>query len=183
MEVRCFNNGYILQLMYFSSKKVTFCPVSLQLRLCGLTNGSTRSITWSLTLSILSSYWLIMFPDTPHLWKQILVGRISHGDPYCQLMLKKKKIVSTIQKEIFFRWGSCGGCSCSAATAGCCCGHHLPPVQDYVSLCSHFFIAFFHCRGSLAIFLSSHQRVDASHTSSRSPPALGAAKQATGWWT
>lgn len=76
-------------LYIFSSKKSLF--VSIQLRLCGRTNGSTRSITWSRTLSILSSYWLIMFPDTPHLWQQILVSRLSHCDPYCQLILKKKK--------------------------------------------------------------------------------------------
>lgn len=132
--------GIFFCLSTFSSKKVTFCPVSLQLFLCGLTNGSTPSITWSLTLSILFSYWLTMFPDTPHLWKQILVSRISHWLFFSTNIAKK---ISTIQKEISFRRGSCGGCSRSPAAAGRCCVHHHPPVQDCVSLWSQFLTLLF----------------------------------------
>lgn len=65
--------------MCFHPGKSLFSPVFLQPRSCGLTNGSTRSSTWRLTPSILSSYWLIVFPDTPHLWKRTLVSRISQS--------------------------------------------------------------------------------------------------------
>lgn len=170
--------------IYLHPRKSLFVLFFLQPRLCGLTNGSTRSISWHLTLSILSSYWLIMFPDTPHLWKQILVSTISRCDPYCQLILeKKKKSFNHSNRNLLFQtrflwwlqpflccfWLQL--CSSSSSCLGLC-----------ESLKS-FFHAPFHRSSSLTIFLSLHQPVDVSHTSSRSSPALGTAKWATGWWT
>lgn len=135
----CFNNGYIFHsFMYVSNLRKSFFPVHFQPHLCGLTNGNTRSLNWGPALSIPSSYWLIMFPNTPLLFKLVLVSKLSHCHPYYPVL------DSTFWKWIFsFRRGSRGGCSHPSAAAGCGCIHLLPPVQDRVSLWDLLFSSIF----------------------------------------
>lgn len=132
----CFNTGYFfIHLCMFLIWESHFFPDYFQPHLCGLTSGSTRSLNWGPVLSIPFSYWLIMFPNTPLLFKLVLVSKLCH--PYYPVL------DSTFRKWIFsFRRGSRGGCSHPSAAAGCGCIHLLRPVQDRVSLWDLLFSSF-----------------------------------------